>query len=142
MTPREYTDAELQHAHEQQEYQMTLEEIQRRRHYTKNDTDAEATIRKAVDQIEASGVGGANSTRAINLLHMARELRADDVDAALEMGALLAIMQEGPNFAEGLAKLYANVLAEAGAPIESTDPVSLLEWAGRARSALAICRLG
>ncbi len=121
---------------------MTPEQIQKRRHYTKNDTAVEATIRRAVEQIEASGVGGVNSTRAINLLHMARELRADDVDAALEMGMPLEFLQEGPTFSEGLAKLYGAALAEAGAPMESTDPVALLEWAGRARAALAICCRG
>jgi hypothetical protein len=108
---------------------MTPEEIQRRRHYTKNDTAAEAAIRKAIEEMEKSGIGGPNSTRALNLLHMARELHADDVDAVLGKGAPLAIMQEGPNFEEGLANLYGAALAEAGAPMNGTDPEDLMEWA-------------
>lgn len=60
-------------------------ETQQRRHYVAKWTPAEKAIDAAVEAIEESGLGGANMTHAINLLHIARNLVADVVDAEIEI---------------------------------------------------------
>jgi len=55
-----------------------------RRNYVPQWTAPERAIQDAVDVIERSGMGGDNITHAINLLHVARSLIADAVDAEIK----------------------------------------------------------